>query len=67
MSNLDFNPNSTGLLAGDKLISVPTLDNAAAIAAAVRHGHSTRAVRRRFAATRLAQPVDDGFRPFRVY
>jgi hypothetical protein len=67
MSNLNLKPESTGLLAGDKLISVPTLDNAAAIAAAARHGHSTRAVRRRFAATRLAQPVDDGFRPFRVY
>jgi hypothetical protein len=54
-------------MSGDKLIAVPTLDNAAANAAAARDGHSTRALRRRFSVTRLAQPVDDGFRLFRVY
>jgi hypothetical protein len=67
MSNLEFKPESASLMSGDKLITVPTLDNAAAIGAAVRDGQGTRAPRRRFAVTRLAQPIDDGFRPFRVY
>jgi hypothetical protein len=67
MSDLTFTPEAASDHAGDRLISVPTLDNAAAIGAAARSGHSTRAVRRRFSATRLSQPIDDGFRPFRVY
>jgi len=67
MSNLEFKPQSTSLLAGDKLGAVPMLDNAAAIAAAARDGQSGRAPRRRFSVTRVAQPIDDGFRPFRVY
>jgi hypothetical protein len=67
MSNLEFKPESASLISGDKLITVPTLDNAAAIGAAVRDGQGTRALRRRFAVTRLARPIDDGFRPFRVY
>jgi hypothetical protein len=67
MSELNFKPEPTSATAGDRLISVPALDNAAAIAGAARHGRSTRAVRRRFSVTRLAQPIDDGFRPFRVY
>jgi hypothetical protein len=67
MSELNFKPESPGLSAGDKLISVPALDDAAAVGAAARGGNDGRAVRRRFSATRLAQPIDDGFRPFRVY
>jgi hypothetical protein len=67
MSNLNFKPESVSPMPGDRLIAVPALDNAAAIAAAARHGQSTRAVRRRFSVTRLAQPIDDGFRPFRVF
>ncbi|MFI4867542.1 MAG: hypothetical protein ACHQDB_10640 [Steroidobacterales bacterium] len=54
-------------MSGDKLIAVPTLDYAAANGAAARDGQSTRALRRRFSVTRLAQPIDDGFRLFRVY
>jgi len=46
---------------------VPTLDDAAAVGAAARGGNNGRAVRRRFSVTRLAAPIDDGFRPFRVY
>ena len=65
MSDLNFKPDSPGLAAGDKLISVPALDDAAAVGAA--GGSNGRAVRRRFNVTRLAQPIDDGFRPFRVY
>lgn len=67
MSELNFNPASPGLETGDKLIAVPTLDDATVFGAAGRNGHSTRAVRRRFSVTRLAPPIDDGFRPFRVY
>jgi hypothetical protein len=67
MSNLNFKPESGSLASGDKRIAVPSLDNAAVIGAAARDGQSGRAVRRRFGATRLAQPIDDGFRPFRVY
>jgi len=67
MSDLNFKPDSPGLQAGDKLIGVPTLDDAAAVGAAARGGNNGRAVRRRFSGTRLAPPVDDGFRPFRVY
>jgi hypothetical protein len=67
MSDLNFKPDSPGLQAGDKLIGVPTLDDAAAVGAAARGGNNGRAVRRRFSVTRLAPPVDDGFRPFRVY
>jgi hypothetical protein len=67
MSDLNFKPDSPGLAAGDKLISVPALDDAAAVGAAARGGGNGRAVRRRFNVTRLAQPIDDGFRPFRVY
>jgi hypothetical protein len=67
MSNLNFKPEQGTLACGDKQIAVPTLDNAAAIGAAARNGQSGRAVRRRFGVTRLAQPIDDGFRPFRVY
>ena len=67
MSDLNFKPDSPGMQAGDKLIGVPTLDDAAAVGAAARGGNDGRAVRRRFNATRLAQPIDDGFRPFRVY
>jgi len=67
MSDLDLKPESASLMSGDKLITVPALDNAAAIGAAARQGQSTRAPRRRFSATRLAPPIDDGFRLFRVY
>jgi hypothetical protein len=67
MSNLNFKPEPGNLASGDRQIAVPTLDNAAAIGAAARNGQSGRAVRRRFGVTRLAQPIDDGFRPFRVY
>ena len=67
MSNLEFKPESASLMSGDKLIAVPTLDDAATNAAAARDGQSTRAPRRRFSVTRLAQPIDDGFRLFRVY
>jgi hypothetical protein len=67
MSELNFKPEPSSPAAGDRLISVPALDNAAAIGAAARHGQSTRAMRRRFSVTRLAQPIDDGFRPFRIY
>jgi hypothetical protein len=67
MSNLTLKPETASLQAGDRLIGVPTLDDAAAMAAAARNGNGARAVRHRFSATRLAQPIDDGFRPFRVY
>jgi hypothetical protein len=67
MSDLTFKPDMVGHGSGDRRISVPTLDDAAAVGAAGRSGQSTRAVRRRFTATRLAQPIDDGFRPFRVF
>ena len=67
MSTLEFKPESASLMSGDKLIAVPTLDNAAASGAAARDGQGTRALRRRFSVTRLAQPIDDGFRLFRVY
>jgi hypothetical protein len=67
MSNLEFKPEPASLMSGDKLIAVPTLDNASANGAAARDGRSTRALRRRFSVTRLAQPIDDGFRLFRVY
>jgi hypothetical protein len=67
MSNLNFKPQSGNLASGDKQIAVPSLDNAAAIGAAARDGQGGRAVRRRFGVTGLAQPIDHGFRPFRVY
>jgi len=67
MSELNFKPESPGLTAGDKLICVPALDDAAAVGGAARGGNNGRAVRRRFSVTRLAQPIDDGFRPFRVF
>lgn len=67
MSDLNFKPEACALAAGDKQISVPALDDAAAAGSAARGGTSGRGVRRRFNATRLAQPIDDGFRPFRVY
>jgi hypothetical protein len=67
MSELNFKPEPANPTAGDKLIAVPTLDDAAAIAAAARSGHNGRAVRRRFSVTRRAQSIDDGFRPFRVF
>jgi hypothetical protein len=46
---------------------VRTLDDAAALGAAGGNGHSAHAVRRRFSVTRLAQPIDDGSHPLRVY
>jgi hypothetical protein len=52
---------------GDRLIGVRTLDDAAALGAAGGNGHSAHAVRRRFSVTRLAQPIDDGSHPLRVY
>lgn len=67
MSELNFKPDMPGLTAGDKQFCVPALDDAAAVGAAARGGTGGRGVRRRFNATRLAQPIDDGFRPFRVY
>ena len=67
MSDLTFKPDTAGQGSGDRRVGVPTLDDAAALGAAERSGQSTRAVRRRFNATRLAPPIDDGFRPFRVY
>lgn len=67
MSELNFGPEAANLQSGDKSISVPALDDAAATAAASGDGHGGRAPRRRFSATRLARPIDDGFRPFRVY
>jgi hypothetical protein len=67
MSELNFKPEPAEHAAGDKLIAVPALDDAAAVAAAARSGHNGRAVRRRFNVTRLAQSMDDGFRPFRVF
>ena len=67
MSELNFKPEPANHVAGDKLITVPALDDAAAIAAASRHGQNGRAVRRRFSVTRLAPSIDDGFRPFRVF
>ena len=67
MSDLTFKPDTAGQGSGDRRIGVPTLDDAAASGAAGRSGQGTRAVRRRFNATRLAPPIDDGFRPFRVY
>jgi hypothetical protein len=67
MSELNNPQESAELSGGDKRISVPALNDAAAIASATRGGQSARAVRRRFSVTHLAPPVDDGFRPFRVY
>jgi len=67
MSDLTFNPDTAGQGSGDRRVGVPTLDDAGALGAAGRSGQGTRAVRRRFNATRLAPPIDDGFRPFRVY
>jgi len=67
MSELNYRPEPAELCGGDKRISVPALHDAAAIASAARGGHNARAVRRRFSVTHLAPPVDDGFRPFRVY
>ena len=67
MSELNFKPQPAEHAAGDKLIAVPTLDDAAALAAAARSGHNGRAVRRRFNATRLAHSIDDGFHPFRIF
>jgi hypothetical protein len=67
MSNLNFEPETASQPAGDRQISVPSLDDAAAIGAAARDGQGARAVRRRYGVTRLAYPMDDGFRPFRVY
>jgi hypothetical protein len=67
MNDLTFKPDTAGQASGDRRIAVPTLDDAGAPGAAGRSGASTRAVRRRFSATRLAHPIDDGFRPFRVF
>jgi hypothetical protein len=67
MSDLTFKPDTASPGSGDRRIGVPTLDDAAALGAAGRGGYSTRAVRRRFNATRLAPSIDDGFRPFRVF
>jgi len=67
MSHLNFKPEAASQGTGDRQISVPTLEHAADIGAAARDGYSSRAVRRRYGVTRLAHPVDDGFRPFRVY
>jgi hypothetical protein len=67
MCDLSLKLDTASQAGGDRRIAVPTLDDAGAPGAAGRSGQSTRAVRRRFSATRLAQPIDDGFRPFRVY
>jgi hypothetical protein len=67
MSNLNFKPEAASQGVGDKQISVPALDDAAAIGAAARDGQGARALRRRYGVTRLAYPMDDGFRPFRIY
>jgi hypothetical protein len=67
MSELTFKPDTAGQGSGDRRLGVPTLDDACALGAAGRSGQGGRAVRRRFNATRLAPPIDDGFRPFRVY
>jgi hypothetical protein len=67
MSELDFKPEPAHHVAGDKLITVPAMDDPAAIAAASRHGQNGRAVRRRFSVTRRAPSINDGFRPFRVF
>jgi hypothetical protein len=67
MSELNFKPEPASHAAGDRLISVPALDDTAAIPAAARNGHNGRAVRRRFSVTRLAHRIDEGFRPFRVF
>jgi len=67
MSELNFKPEPGNVAAGDRLITVPALDDAAAIGAAARNGQNGRAVRRRFSVTRLAHYNDDGFRPFRVF
>jgi len=66
MSELTLNPEAA-VRDGDKLIRVPALADAAAFADAPRKGQSTRGLRRRFTATRLAAPADDGLRLFRVY
>ncbi|HEY3731154.1 MAG TPA: hypothetical protein VGL28_07840 [Steroidobacteraceae bacterium] len=67
MSELNFKPDAAALAAGDKLIAVPADDQAADLAAAIRHGHGTRVSRRRFSVTRFWAAADDGFRPFRVF
>jgi hypothetical protein len=67
MSDLTLKLDTAGQVSGDRRIAVPTLDDAGALGTAGRGGQSGRAVRRRFNATRLAQPNDDGFRPFRVF
>jgi hypothetical protein len=67
MSELNFKPGAAALADSDKLIAVPAADEAADLAAAIRHGHGTRVGRRRFSVTRLRPAADDGFRPFRVY
>lgn len=64
MSDLTLKPEA--LNTGDKLIAVPALAETAELAAP-RKGTTLRSLRRRFSATRLAQPSDDGLRPFRVY
>ena len=66
MSELNLKPEPAHHTTGDKLITVPALDHAAAMAAASRQGQNGRAVRRRFSVTRL-QSSDDGFRPFRIF
>jgi len=67
MSESNLNADGGGLQAGEQLAGVATLADAAAVGSAARSGQSTRGLRRRFNATRLAAPSDDGLRPFRVY
>jgi len=67
MSELNFKPEPAGLSGGDKLISIPAADAAMAAAGGTRGAQPSRNQRRRFSATRLLPPGDDGFRLFRVF
>ena len=65
MSDLTLKPDPDQLQAGDKRLAVPMLsprDGGCGVSRRV----AGRA-RRRFSATRLAAPIDDGFHLFRVY
>ena len=65
MSDLNFKPAAGGGFAGDKVVPVPALDTGASAANSGREGVHTRQQRRRLNLLRF--PVDQGFRPFRVY
>lgn len=67
MNGLNLKTETAAVRSADRLDGMPALPGAAATAADTRQGERGSAPRRRFGATRMLQPFDDGLRLFRVY